>query len=71
MECGSASYRLWLEFHSGSSTAAVIDKFKDGLKSFTTSKGTIQFPLDKRLPIALIKRLVKERVRQIESKQRP
>jgi uncharacterized protein YdhG (YjbR/CyaY superfamily) len=52
-------------------TAAVMDKFKDELKSFTTSKGTIQFSLDKRLPIALIKRLVKERVRQIESKQQP
>jgi uncharacterized protein YdhG (YjbR/CyaY superfamily) len=52
-------------------TAAVMDKFKDELKRFSTSKGTIQFPLDKPLPIALIKRLVKERVRQIESKQRP
>ncbi len=51
-------------------TAAVMDKFKDELRSFSTSKGTIQFPLDKPLPIALIKRLVKERVRQIESKQR-
>ncbi|MGC9998280.1 MAG: DUF1801 domain-containing protein [Terriglobia bacterium] len=50
-------------------TAAVMDKFKDELKRFSTSKGTIQFPLDKPLPIALIKRLVKERVRQIESKQ--
>lgn len=52
-------------------TAAVMDKFRDELKNFSTSKGTIQFPMDKRLPIALIKRLVKERVRQIESKQRP
>jgi len=52
-------------------TAAVMDKFKVELKSFATSKGTIQFPLDKPLPIALIKKIVKERVRQIESKQRP
>ena len=51
-------------------TAAVMDKFKGELKGFSTSKGTIQFPLGKSLPIALIKRLVKERVRQIESKQR-
>jgi len=51
-------------------TAAVMDVFKDELKSFATSKGTIKFPLDKPLPVALIKRLVKERVRQIESKQR-
>jgi uncharacterized protein YdhG (YjbR/CyaY superfamily) len=52
-------------------TAAVMDAFKDELRGFSTSKGTIQFPLDRPLPVALIKRLVKERVRQLESKQRP
>jgi len=51
-------------------TAAVMVAFKNELKSFSTSKGTIQFPLDKPLPIALIKRIVKERVRQIESERR-
>jgi len=51
-------------------TAAVIEAFKKELKGFTTSKGTIQFPLDKPLPIALIKKLVKARVAQSESKKR-
>jgi uncharacterized protein YdhG (YjbR/CyaY superfamily) len=51
-------------------TAAVIEAFKDELKSFSTSKGTIKFPLGKPLPIALIKKLVKARVKQIESKKR-
>jgi len=51
-------------------TAAVMDKFKDELKGFSTSKGTIHFPLDKPLPVAVIKKIVRERVRQIESKQR-
>jgi uncharacterized protein YdhG (YjbR/CyaY superfamily) len=50
-------------------TAAVMDKFKNELKSFTTSKGTVQFPLDKPLPVALIKRIVKARVVQSESKK--
>lgn len=45
-------------------TAAPIAQFKDELKSFSTSKGTIQFPLDKPLPTALIKKIVKARVRQ-------
>ncbi|HMD10332.1 MAG TPA: DUF1801 domain-containing protein [Candidatus Acidoferrum sp.] len=43
-------------------TAAVIEAFKDELKGFSTSKGTIHFPTDKPLPTALIKRLVKSRV---------
>ena len=32
-------------------TAAVIDTFKDELKDFSTSKGTIHFPLDKPMPV--------------------
>lgn len=51
-------------------TAAVIEAFKDELKGFTISKGTIHFPLDKPLPTALIKKLVKARVTQNESKKR-
>src|SRR2546422_9920449 len=52
-------------------TASVIEKFKSELKGFVTSKGTIQFPTDKPLPAALVKRMVKARVAQIESKKRP
>jgi uncharacterized protein YdhG (YjbR/CyaY superfamily) len=51
-------------------TAAVIEEFKNELKGFTTSKGTVQFPTDKPLPIALVKKLVKARVAQHESKKR-
>jgi uncharacterized protein YdhG (YjbR/CyaY superfamily) len=50
-------------------TAAVMDEFKNELKGFTTSKGTVQFPLDKPLPVALIKKIVKTRVVQSESKK--
>ena len=48
-------------------TAAVIEQFKNELKGFSTSKGTIKFTTDKPLPIALVKKMVKARVRQIES----
>ena len=51
-------------------TAAVIEAFKKELKGFSTSKGTIHFPMDKPLPIALIKKMVKARVAQNESKKR-
>ena len=51
-------------------TASVIEAFKSELKDFSTSKGTIQFPHDKPLPTALIKKIVKARVVQNESKKR-
>jgi uncharacterized protein YdhG (YjbR/CyaY superfamily) len=50
--------------------ASVLDTFKDELKGFRTSKGTLQFPLDRPLSTALVKRLVKARVRQNEQKSR-
>jgi uncharacterized protein YdhG (YjbR/CyaY superfamily) len=50
-------------------TASVVEAFKNELKGFSTSKGTIQFPTDKPLPTALIKKLVKARVAQNESKK--
>ncbi len=52
-------------------TAAVVEAFKNELKGFSTSKGTIHFPTDKPLPAALVKKLVKARVAQVESKKRP
>ncbi len=51
-------------------TAAVIEAFRTQLKGYSTSKGTIHFPVDKPLPTALVKKLVKARVAQNESKKR-
>jgi uncharacterized protein YdhG (YjbR/CyaY superfamily) len=48
--------------------ASVIEAFKDELKGFSTSKGTVHFPTNKPVPIALIRKLVKARVAQSESK---
>jgi uncharacterized protein YdhG (YjbR/CyaY superfamily) len=43
----------------------VIDQMKDDLKDFVTSKGTIQFPIDKPLPTALVKKVIKRRLEQL------
>ena len=51
-------------------TASVIEDFRDQLKDFSTSKGTIHFPLDKPLPSALIKKMVKARVAHKETTKR-
>ena len=50
-------------------TASVIEAFKNELKDFSTSKGTVQFPVDKPLPAALVKKLVKARVAELERKK--
>jgi uncharacterized protein YdhG (YjbR/CyaY superfamily) len=51
-------------------TAAVIEKFRDELRPFRKSKGTIQFPIDSPLPATLVKRMVKARLAEVEAKRR-
>jgi uncharacterized protein YdhG (YjbR/CyaY superfamily) len=53
-------------FPGGSVAAA----FKKELKGYSTSKGTIQFPLGKPIPKALVKKIVKARVKEKEGKER-
>jgi uncharacterized protein YdhG (YjbR/CyaY superfamily) len=51
-------------------TASVVATFKDELKNYSTSKGTVHFPLDKPIPSTLVKKLVKARVAENATKKR-
>ena len=46
-----------------------IELHKHELKDFETTKATVRLPLDKKPPIALIKKLIKSRMKANEAKQ--
>lgn len=56
-----AAYKNHIGFYPG---AGGIAAFQEELAGYETSKGTVQFPLDKRLPLTLITKIVKFRVQQ-------
>lgn len=43
-------------------TPEVVEKFSEELKDYKTSKGAVQFPHDKPLPLKLIEKMTKYRV---------
>lgn len=48
-------------------TSYPIEVFKEKLKNYKTSKGTIQFPLDKPIPYELIEEIVKFRAAHLNN----
>jgi uncharacterized protein YdhG (YjbR/CyaY superfamily) len=50
--------------------SSVLVLFKDELKNYQITKGTLRFPLDKPLRAGLLKKIVKARIAQNEAKSR-
>jgi len=61
-----AAYKNHVGFYP---TSSAIDAFKKELTLFKQAKGTVQFPLDKPIPFDLVKKIVKFRVKENESKK--
>lgn len=62
-----AGYKNHIGFYPVSSA---IKAFEKELSKYPTSKGTVQFPIDKPLPLSLITKMVKFRVRENEVKKK-
>ena len=60
-----AAYKEHIGFYP---TPSAIEFFKDELKNYKTAKGSIQFPLDKKIPYSLIKKIVRYRVKEVLNK---
>jgi uncharacterized protein YdhG (YjbR/CyaY superfamily) len=47
-----------------------MERFADELARFDVEKGTIRFPIGKPMPAALVKKIVRARIREIEARSR-
>jgi uncharacterized protein YdhG (YjbR/CyaY superfamily) len=60
---------VWFGAHSGHigfyPGAAAIASFKKELSVYKSAKGSVQFPFDQPLPLDLVSRMVKFRVKQL------
>jgi uncharacterized protein YdhG (YjbR/CyaY superfamily) len=51
-------------------TASGMEAFKQEFSGYKNSKGAVQFPIDRPLPLALITKVVKFRISQTQEKQK-
>jgi uncharacterized protein YdhG (YjbR/CyaY superfamily) len=51
-------------------SGSTVEAYKDELKDYDTSKGTIRFKSDKPLPDALVRKLVEARIAENEARRR-
>jgi len=57
-------FQLWNKHIGFYVPTPVVEEHKSELKGYETTKATVRFPLDEKLPLALIEKLVQARVRK-------
>jgi uncharacterized protein YdhG (YjbR/CyaY superfamily) len=67
---GLISFGAWKKHIAIYPGTATIEALKKELLPFKQSKGTVQFPLDKPIPVDLVKRIVKFRIKERESEKK-
>lgn len=66
---GRFAYFAWAKKHVGLYVMPpIVANHKKELKGYETATATVRFPLDKKLPVALIKKLLKAGVKQNEER---
>ena len=60
-----AGYKKHIGFYPG---GGGLEEYKDEVSKYKHSKGAVQFPLDKDLPVGLITKIVKFRIKQNQAK---
>src|SRR3984957_10735498 len=65
---GFAAFKNHLSYlpHSGT----VLGQLAGDLSGYTMTKGSLHFPVDQPLPKAVVKKLIAERVREVEQRSR-
>ena len=67
---GRLAYFAYAKHHIGLyAMPPVIQNHKKELKKYRTSTATIRFPLDEKLPLALIKKLIKAGVKRNDARK--
>ena len=56
---GARLYFAVFKTHIGFFPGAIVQQFEEELENYETAKGTVRLPLDKPLPVTLIKKLIK------------
>lgn len=62
-----AYFRHWKSHIGLYLPTPVIAEHQKELKTYETNKATVRFPIDKRIPLALVKKLIRARLRKNEA----